>query len=75
MFNLLEQVVLGNNDSDLLVMAANHGQILECLRKRRYQEHRVHPLKLHLETIFLQAGEGHPALTGFDLGHSTHRKS
>ena len=74
-FGRLEQAVLTDDRSIVLVVAANHGQILECLRKRHYQDQAVHPLKLHLETVFLQAGEGHPRLQVFDLSRSTHRKS
>lgn len=74
-FHLLEQCVLKDDNSTVLVLAANHGQILECLRKRRYQDQSIHPLKPYLETVFLQTGEGHPRLQVFDLSRSTHRKS
>lgn len=74
-FGLLEQAVFENDCSVVLVVAANHGQILECLRQRRYQDQAIHPLKPYLETVFLQVGEGHPRLQVFDLSRSTHRKS
>jgi broad-specificity NMP kinase len=74
-FSLIERSVLENDNNSVVIVAANHGQILECLRKRRYLDHVTHPLKPYLEAVFLQAGEGHPRLQVFDLSRSTHRKS
>lgn len=72
---LLEQSVLENENKHILVIAANHGQILERLRKRSYQEYSIHPIRESLEQVFLQTGNGLPRLHVFDLSHSTHRKS
>lgn len=72
---LLEEVVLENDNENILVIAANHGQILERLRKRSYKEFDVHPIRASLEQVFLQMGEGISRLHVYDLSRSTHRKS
>lgn len=74
-FELLEQSVLKNDDQKILIIAANHGQILERLRKRVYEDQKVHPLRTALEEVFLQTGTGHTRLKVFDLSQSSHRKS
>ncbi|MHA3056591.1 DEAD/DEAH box helicase family protein [Acinetobacter sp. ANC 5584] len=71
---LLEKSVL-EDDENVLVIAANHGQILERLRKRSYKEYKVHPIRETLEQVFLETGEGFPRLNVFDLSRSAHRKS
>ena len=55
---LLERSVLENDNKHILVIAANHGQILERLRKRSYKEFSTHPIRETLEQVFLQTGEG-----------------
>lgn len=72
---LLERSVLENDNKHILVIAANHGQILERLRKRSYKEFSTHPIRETLEQVFLQTGEGLSRLHVFDLSRSTHRKS
>ncbi|WP_168417013.1 DEAD/DEAH box helicase family protein [Acinetobacter indicus] len=72
---LLERSVLENDNKNILVIAANHGQILERLRKRSYKEFSTHPIRETLEQVFLQTGEGLSRLHVFDLSRSTHRKS
>lgn len=74
-FDLLEQSVLENENKHVLVIAANHGQILERLRKRSYGKFHIHPIRKSLEQVFLQIGSGLPRLKVFDLSHSSHRKS
>lgn len=73
--DLLEQSVLKNDNQKVLVIAANHGQILERLRKRLYENQVIHPLRYSLEQVFLQTGDGHIRLKVFDLSRSNQRKS
>lgn len=74
-FDLLEQSVLENETKHMVVIAANHGQILERLRKRSYRDFYTHPIREALEQVFLQTGEGLSRLDVFDLSRSSYRKS
>lgn len=73
--DLLENSVLENKNDHMMVIAANHGQILERLRKRTYKELDIHPIRDALEQVFLQTGEGLSRLNVFDLSRSGYRKS
>lgn len=72
---LLEASVLGDETSRFLVLAANHGQILERLRDSGRRQGRVHPLRKPVEEAFLQQSEPLPRLAIFDLSRSTPRDS
>jgi broad-specificity NMP kinase len=70
---LLEDSVLGVENTKFLVLAANHGQILERLRDLGIRQGRVHPLRKPIQDAFLQAGEAPARLAIFDLSRATHR--
>lgn len=71
----LERSVLGGDDSEVLIIAANHGQILDRLRDLGKRQHRRHPLRTPLQEYFLQAGSAPDRLAVFDLSHTTTRKT
>jgi hypothetical protein len=52
----LEKSVLGGDDSEVVILAANHGQILDRLRDLGKRQGRAHPLRKPLQEHFLQAG-------------------
>lgn len=64
---LLEGSVLGNEDRCLVVLVANHGQILERLRECGRREGRVHPLRALIQEAFLQRAAAPERLALFDL--------
>jgi len=70
----LERSVLGGDDSEVVVLAANHGQLLDRLRDLGKRQGRVHPLRKPLQERFLQAGPSPGRLAVFDLSRSTSRK-
>jgi broad-specificity NMP kinase len=70
---MLEASVLGLEDRQFVVIAANHGQILERLRDMGIREGRVHPLRKSIQDAFLQAGEAPARLGIFDLSRATRR--
>jgi hypothetical protein len=72
---LLEESVLGAEDGKFLVVAANHGQILERLRDLGIRQGRVHPLRKPIQDAFLQAGAAPERLGIFDLSRATHRET
>lgn len=72
---LLEKSVLGGEDSAFVVVAANHGQILERLRDLGIRQSRVHPLRKHIQDAFLLSGHLPERLAIFDLSRTTHRNS
>ena len=72
---LLEQSVCGSQDTKFLVLAANHGQILERLRDLGARQDRVHPLRKPIQDAFLQAGEAPARLAIFDLSRAAHRET
>ncbi|MFA6051149.1 MAG: hypothetical protein WC762_01005 [Methylobacter sp.] len=72
---LLERSVFGSEDSEFLIVAANHGQILERLRDLGLRQGRVHPLKKIVQDAFLFSGQLPERLAVFDLSRTTHRKS
>ena len=72
---LLERSVLGDEASTFLVVAANHGQMLERLRDLGARQGRVHPLRKPVQDAFLLYGQPPERLAVFDLSRTTHRKS
>jgi hypothetical protein len=72
---LLEASVLGVEDSKFLIVASNHGQILERLRDLGIRQNRVHPLRKLIQDAFLQAGAAPARLAIFDLSRATHRET
>ena len=71
----LEKSVLGADDSEVVVLAANHGQLLDRLRDLGKRQGRVHPLRKPLQERFLQAGPAPDRLAIFDLSRTTSRKT
>ncbi|WP_017907491.1 hypothetical protein [Xanthomonas sp. SHU 199] len=71
----LERSVLGGDDSEMLIIAANHGQILDRLRDLGKRQGRRHPLRTPLQECFLQAGPAPDRLAVFDLSRTTTRKT
>jgi hypothetical protein len=72
---LFERSVLGNEKSEFVVIAANHGQILERLRDISIRQNRVHPLRKPIQDSFLQSGLVPENLAIFDLSRASHRQS
>ncbi|MEO5334650.1 MAG: hypothetical protein H7839_21755 [Magnetococcus sp. YQC-5] len=73
--DLLEKTVLGNDDSTVLVVAANHGQILERLRGLGIRQGRIHPLRKPIQDAFLLASSAPKRLAIFDLSRTARRHS
>jgi hypothetical protein len=71
----LEKSVLGGDDSEIVILAANHGQILDRLRELGKRQGRNHPLRKPLQEYFLQAGPAPDRLAVFDLSRATSRKT
>ncbi|NDZ17786.1 hypothetical protein C7T35_34500 [Variovorax sp. WS11] len=71
----LEKSVLGGDDSEVVILAANHGQLLDRLRDLGRRQDRVHPLRKPLQERFLQAGPAPDRLAVFDLSRTTSRKT
>ena len=74
-FALLEKSVLGSDDSTIVVIAANHGQILERLRDLGDRNGRVHPLRKPIQDSFLLSSHSLERLAIFDLSRTTNRDS
>lgn len=71
----LEQSVLGGDDSEVVILAANHGQLLDRLRDLGRRQGREHPLRKPLQEYFLQTGTTPERLAVFDLSRTTSRKT
>lgn len=71
----LERSVLGGDDSEIVILAANHGQILDRLRNLDKRQGGRHPLRTPLQECFLQAGPAPERLAVFDLSRVTTRKT
>lgn len=69
----LEKSVLGGDDSEIVILAANHGQVLDRLRDLGRRQERNHPLRKPLQDFFLQAGQEPERLAVFDLSRSVGR--
>ena len=70
----LERSVAGD-DGVSYVVATNHGQILDRLRRRGERLHRVSPLRDPIQTAFLDPGASHSRLRIFDLSRAAKRSS
>jgi hypothetical protein len=71
----LENSVLCGDDTEIVVLAANHGQLLDRLRDLGKRQGRVHPLRKPLQESFLQAGPAPNRLAVFDLSRTTNRNT
>lgn len=71
----LEKSVLGGDDSEVLILAANHGQLLDRLRDLGKRQGRIHPLRKPLQEHFLQAAPAPARLAVFDLSLTTNRET
>ncbi|MCE5981981.1 AAA family ATPase [Pseudomonas sp. LF19] len=71
----LERSVLEGDNSEVVILAANHGQILDRLRDLGRRQNRSHPIRKPLQERFLQAGPAPDRLAVFDLSRSTSRKT
>lgn len=69
----IEKSVLGGDDSEIVILAANHGQVLDRLRDLGRRQGRNHPLRKPLQEFFLQAGNEPERLAVFDLSRSVGR--
>ena len=69
----LEKSVLGGDDTEIVILAANHGQVLDRLRDLGRRQGRHHPLRKPLQEFFLQAGQEPERLAVFDLSRSVGR--
>ncbi len=74
-FERLEKSVQGGDNSEVIIIAANHGQILDRLRDLGRRQGRAHPLRKSLQDCFLEAGPAPDRLAVFDLSRSTSRKT
>ncbi len=72
---LLEDCVLNDQNANLLVVAANHGQILDRLRDLGARQGRVHPLRLPIQNAFLQFSRPPDRLSIFDLSRASGRET
>ena len=71
----LEKTVLGGDELEVVILAANHGQLLDRLRDLGKRQGRIHPLRKPLQERFLQAGPAPERLAVFDLSRTTSRKT
>ena len=72
---LMEKSVSGEEAKTFVVIAANHGQILERLRDLGKRQGRPHPLRKPIQDAFLQYGQPPIGLSIFDLSRTTRRES
>jgi len=73
--SLMERSINGEQADSFVVVAANHGQILERLRDLGKRQNRIHPLRKPIQDAFLQYGEAPAGLAIFDLSRTTRRES
>ncbi|MFN3732045.1 hypothetical protein [Comamonas testosteroni] len=71
----LEKSVLGGDDSEVVILAANHGQVLDRLRILGKRQGGRHLLRTPLQECFVQAGPAPDRLAVFDLSRTTTRKT
>lgn len=71
----LEKSVLDGDNSEVIVLAANHGQLLDRLRDLGKRQGRIHPLRKPLQEHFLQSGIAPDRLAVFDLSRTTNRNT
>lgn len=72
---LMEKSISGEETQSFVVIAANHGQILERLRDLGKRQKRAHPLRRPIQDAFLQYGAPPDGLAIFDLSRTTSRES
>lgn len=72
---LMEKSINGEETQSFVVIAANHGQILERLRDLGKRQKRTHPLRKPIQDAFLQYGTAPAGLAIFDLSRTTRRES
>jgi len=72
---VMEQSMNGEDMKSFVVIAANHGQILERLRDLGSRQSRVHPLRKPIQDAFLQHAEPPAGLAIFDLSRTTRRET
>ena len=72
---LMEKSISGQESQSFVVIAANHGQILERLRDLGKRQKRTHPLRKPIQDAFLQYGAAPAGLAIFDLSRTTRRES
>ena len=72
---LMEKSMGGEEAKSFVVIAANHGQILERLRDLGKRQGRPHPLRKPIQDAFLQYGQAPSGLAIFDLSRTTRRES
>ena len=72
---VMERSMNGDDAQSFVVIAANHGQILERLRDLGKRQGRVHPLRKPIQDAFLQHGASPAGLAIFDLSRTTRRDS
>lgn len=72
---VMERSMNGDDAQSFVVIAANHGQILERLRDLGKRQSRVHTLRKPIQDAFLQHGASPAGLAIFDLSRTTRRES
>jgi hypothetical protein len=72
---LMEKSMNGDETQSFVVIAANHGQILERLRDLGKRQGRPHPMRKPIQDAFLQYGQPPAGLSIFDLSRTTRRES
>ncbi len=72
---ILERSALGDDDEEFVVIAANHGQILDRLRELGARQGRAHPLRKSIQDAFLLQSPPPDRLAIFDLSRTTSRDS
>jgi len=72
---IMERTVFGDVDDSIVIVAANHGQILKRLGDLGARQKRIHPLHKHIQDTFLLSGIPMDRLAIFDLSRTTNRSS
>ncbi|OIQ91124.1 hypothetical protein GALL_269770 [mine drainage metagenome] len=72
---LLENSVLNTENTTFLVIASNHGQILERMRDYGIRQNRIHPLRKPIQDTFLLSADAPKGLSIYDLSKAGQRKS
>lgn len=72
---ILERSVVGGDNSHFVIMAANHGQILERMRDFSTRRKAVYPLRKFVQDAFLLYEYKTDRLAIFDLSRASHRES
>lgn len=72
---VMERSMNGDDTQSFVVIAANHGQILERLRDLGKRQGRTHSLRKPIQDAFLQHGASPAGLAIFDLSRTTRRES